>query len=493
MYSEIDTAQLEKAGDYVLSDIELVSFQAADGSNPKRISIRSLVSEVNIYEGLDQKNLSGTVILTDAQNVVGHLPLTGFERIEFKMFTPGTSRGYDFTFDTGHPMFIYKIADRTGVSPRTQMYKLHFCSAEMIQNEQVKVERAFTDTYDNNVLSVFRNELKSKKTMIVEETAGIRKYTSPKIRPFEVIDEFSKNAQSKIFTNAGMMFYETAIGYHFQSIESMLAISNGVARPVQAKYTPKPANIRDSRGNRDVVKEMQTVVKFQINEQFNTLKNLRNGVYNARVITHDNYNKTFSEVDFDYAETYSNSFHTEHDGKGGLQDNKSIMPLFNYKDNKFFSQFPQGTQYMVSTTENVHTDIERVPHEVNLPKRLSQRLAFETMSLTITVPGFTGISVGDLVAFEMPSYEPSGVDNPLDLDPYMSGRYLIKSIRHKIMTTADRHEMILEIFKDSVHTGYPQENVNTLDDRKNKESINVLKYDLDDALLEDTEGDGVFK
>ena len=39
MYSEIDTAQLEKAGDYVLSDIELVSFQAADGSNPKRISI----------------------------------------------------------------------------------------------------------------------------------------------------------------------------------------------------------------------------------------------------------------------------------------------------------------------------------------------------------------------------------------------------------------------------------------------------------------------
>jgi len=493
MYSEIDTAQLEKAGDYVLSDVELVSFQAADGSKPKRISIRSLISEVNIYEALDQKNLSGTVILTDAQNVIGHLPLTGFERIEFKMFTPGTSRVYDFTFETGHPMFIYKIADRTGVSPRTQMYKLHFCSSEMIVNEQVKVERAFTDTYDNNVISVFRNELKSTKTLIVEETAGIRKYTSPKVRPFEAIDEFSKNAESKKFISVGMMFYETAIGYHFQSIESMLAISNGVARPVQAKYTPKPANIRDGRGNRDVVKEMQTVVNFQINEQFNTLKNLRNGVYNARVVTHDNYNKTFTEVDFDYATQYGKSFHTEHDGSGGIQDSKSIMPIFNYKDNKFFSQYPQGTQYMVSTTNNVHTDIERVPHENILPRRLSQRLAFETMSLTITVPGFTGISVGDLIAFEMPSYEPSGVDNPLDLDPYMSGRYLIKSIRHKIMTTADRHEMILEIFKDSVHTGYPQENVNTLDDRKNKESINVLKYDLDDALLEDTEGDGVFK
>ena len=87
MYSEINTDQLGQAGEYVLSDVELVSFQAADGQRPKRISIRSLVSEVNVYEALDQKNLSGTVILTDAQNVIGHLPLTGFERIEFKLFT----------------------------------------------------------------------------------------------------------------------------------------------------------------------------------------------------------------------------------------------------------------------------------------------------------------------------------------------------------------------------------------------------------------------
>ena len=114
------------------------------------------------------------------------------------------------------------------------------------------------------------------------------------------------------------------------------------------------------------------------------------------------------------------------------------------------------------------------------------------MSLTITVPGFTGVSVGDLIAFEMPSYEPSGVDNPLDLDPYMSGRYLVKAIRHKVQTAADKHEMVLDICKDSVYTGYPQENINTLDTRENQESVNVLKYDLDDTLLDNT-NEGVFK
>ena len=53
--------------------------------------------------------------------------------------------------------------------------------------------------------------------------------------------------------------------------------------------------------------------------------------------------------------------------------------------------------------------------------------------------------------------------------------------------------MVIDIVKDSVHTGYPQENINTLDTRENAEAINILKYDLDDALLENTEGDGVFK
>ena len=42
MYSEINTEQLKLPGQYSLSDVVLVSYQASGGStNPKRISIRS--------------------------------------------------------------------------------------------------------------------------------------------------------------------------------------------------------------------------------------------------------------------------------------------------------------------------------------------------------------------------------------------------------------------------------------------------------------------
>ena len=142
MYSEINTDELKSAGQYSLSDVTLVSYQSAAGtSNPKRISIRSLVTEINIYESIDSKCLSGNIVVTDAQNIPNHLPLTGLERVEFKLFTPGTSRAFDFTPETGHPMHIYKISDRIGLNPRAQGYILHFCSREMITNEQVRIQR----------------------------------------------------------------------------------------------------------------------------------------------------------------------------------------------------------------------------------------------------------------------------------------------------------------------------------------------------------------
>ena len=143
MYSQIDTSKLTRAGRFLLDDIVLVSYQSADGSNKnaKSISIKTQVLEIDIYESLDGTGLSGSVVVADGQSVISHLPLTGYERIEFKLYTPGTSRGYDFTSVTGHPMFIYKISNRTPLTPRSQIYVLHFCSREMIDNEMIRVNK----------------------------------------------------------------------------------------------------------------------------------------------------------------------------------------------------------------------------------------------------------------------------------------------------------------------------------------------------------------
>ena len=114
MYSQIDKDTLTKAGRFQLDDITLVSYQSADGSNKnaKAISIKTQVLEINLYESLEGPGLSGNVVVADAQAVISHLPLTGYERIEFRLYTPGVGKGYDFSAATGHPMYIYKsLAD----------------------------------------------------------------------------------------------------------------------------------------------------------------------------------------------------------------------------------------------------------------------------------------------------------------------------------------------------------------------------------------------
>ena len=99
MIGSLDPNLIEKAGDYKLSQqVNLISYNSAGADNdPARINIRSLITEFNIYEHIENNTLSGNITLTDATNVLAELPLTGFERLEFKFNTPGTAKGFDFS------------------------------------------------------------------------------------------------------------------------------------------------------------------------------------------------------------------------------------------------------------------------------------------------------------------------------------------------------------------------------------------------------------
>lgn len=341
---------------------------------------------------------------------------------------------------------------------------------------------------DQMIMNIFRQDLESNKTLIVEETKGTRKYIPTGLRPFEFIDGLCNNAESGRFANAGFLFYEDSTGYRFRSLENMLAITDGSARPAVARFEKKPRSVKGGTGITNIIQEMQTVNSFSIDNQYDTIKNLRNGVFASRTITHNLMDKTYSINDYDYNMEFENNYHTEHDGNGGKTDDKSMAPMINYHG-KQFSDYSEAAVYLKSTTSKIHNDFESSSGN-NMAKRLSQRLAFASMQVSLTARGFTGLSAGDVVALEIPSYEPPGVDNPLDNDPYMSGRYLVKKIRHRVDTAKDSHTMAIQCVKDAVRTPYPVETIDTFTNRENTDATNVLQYDLDDALVnEASKGD----
>ena len=495
MYSAIDTTALKRPGDFSLSEVILTSYQSEGAnSNPKKISVTTLVTELNIYESIHNKTLSGSLVLIDATNVVAALPLTGFERIEFRLFTPSISRGFDFTEKSGHPMYIYRIGQRQGMNPRVQTYILYFTSKEMIRNEQVKATKSYTGQISNIVTELLRDPdlLDTEKDVFVEETKGVHKYVIPTERPFDVIEFLSLEARSKKYHNPGMQLYETSFGFNFKSMESMLAITDSQARPVVARFEPKPASIRVD-GNRDILQEMKIASTFTIKDQYNTLKNLRNGVFASVITQYDAFNKTHKDIIFDYNKEYELANHTEHSADGGRTDDKGILPLVNM-GGKLMSDYHHGTQYLRSDTTNLHNDIETSPTSEIVLKRLSSKLAFETFKLELTVPGFTGLSAGELIAFDMPSYTAISDTNPLDHDPYMSGRYLVSGIRHIVSILNGKHQMVLECIKDSVKRPYPEELNDTFTGKEKADRGIIDQYTLDETLIaNDTNSNNVFK
>ena len=468
--------KVDRPGAFELSDVILISYQSFDGAGtPKRLSIRSLVQEISIYESLDGKFLSGDMTLLDGTNAIQTLPITGFERVEFFFRTPGTNKGFDFSVKTGHPMFVYSLKNRSGVNPRSQIYTLKFVSTEAIRNHQTRISQAFTGQIDQMVTDICYNYLKTKKDLMVEDTKSNHKFVMPRLKPTKAIEQLRKNARSLHYENSGFLFFENGDGFNFKSYEGLFCKKDGSPRPVKAHYSPKIKNIGE-----DPVYALQSVENFTILQQFDTLNNTANGVYASRLITHDLYNKTFEELDFDYNKEYGKQNHLEQDANGNKRSDNGILPFFNYDNGDTFGNKSEGKIYYQSETKKIHNTHELPESKDILQKRISQHIATNSLIIEITAPGTTELRVGDIVNFTLPKYAPFSKEDPKDNDKYLSGRYLISAARHHVSTLNKRHTLALELIKDSFNVSLPMEDNELFTNNELQDGSPYRSSDIDD-------------
>ena len=76
---------IEFAGDYDCKHIFLHDHHG------DRTDIMQVVDELNIYESIYKNALTGSIVITDAQNLISKLEIQGIERISFTIRTPGTN------------------------------------------------------------------------------------------------------------------------------------------------------------------------------------------------------------------------------------------------------------------------------------------------------------------------------------------------------------------------------------------------------------------
>ena len=480
MYSQLNSNELKKAGDYVLSQISIISKESFDGSSAaKKIDITSLVVEINIYEDIDEKNLTGQVVISDSTGLPNNLPLTGNELLQFKLGTPGSDRWFDFQ---KNPMVIYKIGQRTVKNPRSQFYILYFCSMEQITNQTVKVQRSFEGSVDNMIGKVCQGELGTGKDIFIEKTRGNRKFVIPRWDPYKTISFLCNNAQSVQFQSTGYKFYETSLGFHCRSYESMMAVGVDAARPVNGAFKQQMIGT----DGLNVVKQMQTISSYTILENFNTMKLLATGALASRVLKTDLFNKTFKNTDFDYVKNYEKAHHLEH-ANGSREHMKKIVPEYPFRDGKMLSEFPDGTFYHTSDTSKVYEDVNGIAYENvddgdKLSKRISQDICLDSFKIRIDVPGYTGLSAGELITIDLPRYEAVSAGDK-DRDTQLSGRYLVSKIAHQIKPGASYHSMSIEALKDSVMVPYYSSVIDTEPKLVDKKGEIYYQESIDDGIF----------
>jgi len=483
---------IDFAGDYNLNGV-IIQNHAGTGGNLGEggVNIQSLVQELNIYEGINQSSVYGTLVIVDSLNLIANLPLQGTERLFFKLSTPGASDAehiIDASEETGHPFYVYKISNKQQTSQGTQVYTIHFCSREFLRNIRTKVSKAYEGKLSDMVQEIVAEKegLDSRKTLYYEETGNSDKFVMPNITPFKAIGMIAKKSLPKHGDGVGYYFYETTKGFFFQSWESMCAAKANIERDPIQQFFYMPQNITDEKIDEPKeIHDLKSVEEYKFVNTFHDAAAAQAlGTYGHRVISHNLFTKDFLITDYNYHEQFNSTIHADYTndvGKGGTKPAIRGNPVD--FDNFNVSDYAESMVTLSPTTQFLHNEeTGSFGTDVNDDGRLegvrnAQRMQVEAgTTIQMTIKGQTYIQPGNIIDFAIRPVEPEGLTaDKKNYDPQYSGRYIVCKVRHRV--TKSDYKMVLEVKKDSVREPHIGETIKTFLGTANNENTQYKKID----------------
>ena len=451
----------ERVGEFEIYDISLIgpSIRTADGEiQVKKLSIVSMYSTFNIFEDLYSNFLTGSIVITDATNLIGEFPIVGDEKVEIIFRSINT------------PVSIISIMRVTGISEMaranelTNIYTLHLTSEIAIRSEKQKLSRSFPKgnvhrivkticedylnmTYDITVNYIQKGDYRIKdkeadKSYFSLESAStnLEKYVAPYSSPMKIINTLCKRS----FNQDGSLyfFYEDVDQFHFMSLEERL---RRLKDKPATRFVYFPANATSNIPLRLNIGAWSTVYDYRIKEKFDVLKNMANGMYSSEI--------TFVDPEKRIANT--NRYYYQKDAK-----------KYNHVPNKYLLTSSQSdllhneqmeAPRTVKGMMTFHIGDEpsgdfTIHNDQYIQRRMSMVAQMQGLTLELEIPGDTSgrVSVGQLIEFYIPTLDEN---DEVIADPILSGKYLVTRIRH-LVGRAEKYTMIIEIVSDTLNSSH---------------------------------------
>lgn len=368
---------------------------------------------IEIYESIFENVIYGAVTLADSGGLHQLFPVIGEETLTVRFRSDAESKEFSKVFR------VYKMTDFTKATDTMMNYTLHFVSAEFVENEKLRIHRAFKNVLVEDIADDMFKLLGSDKKIDFDKTQNRQQIIVADMKPLQTINMMLSYAQSQTFPGSFYMFYENRDGFKFTTIDS-LYMQKEVAQYEQlVKVQDLPVGKTAIYGYND----------YTFTTKFDQLNSISRGMYQTSAIGVDLITKSFSKTSFNYSSDFEKLTHIE---DGARLMSSSFVDTDSQQFKSINSRsLREKSQYFKSKNDTTYTFSKTL--EDTLPQRISQFLQANFVTLNLNTYGNSDIKAGDIIKVILPStaYKEKN-RSELDAERY-TGRYLIRDIKHKIV------------------------------------------------------------
>ena len=532
-------------GDFELQTLELTS-PHRHGS----VILKAAWSDFNIYEDIFGNYLTGNIQIVDGVGLMESVPIIGEETIHIQVKTkgidrqrnqeviPGPFQGSENEGLINLKFRVVKLHDPTKLNDGMMTYRLDFVSEEAILNLKQKVRKSALDptTLEPRKISDIVKSLytqffkrgRSAKKLFVEPTKNLTDLIIPNQTPFKAFNFLASRSVSagKHAIGSSFVFYESIRGFFFVSMETLMAgggtgystiegsegspeelVYTAPEDPVKETYVVQPKRMSAQKDEaKNVAIEMTAVDSYKFSSNFDVLKNLSNGMYANRLLTHDLVRMKYDTLDFNLIEPDGEQIKINEDGATEVvefltkaADAKGFGDDFTHlgegklatekqdalgSPESTISFYPTNFAHDVRFPEDlgaqgvkgeVKANLNIIPNRVEqwMQSRIVQGQQAVNIKLNIRAPGLSTRAVGDLIEFKLPTTYLEDRDGVTQSQhhTYLSGYYLITKLRHHF--TREKYVIEFEAIKDSLKVPLGKDRTVTTQDTRPVATVNT--------------------
>jgi len=388
----------------------------------KTASLVNGIIRLTYFESILQDSIKASIVFGDAGNTVDEksavegLPIVGTEDFKLEMKDNNDE----------------KIKVNMVVNSMTPLYEdgsknvinLSLVSEEFLRNEmgESRCRARFNGNISDNIERIFKDRLKTKKPLDIERTSNDYNFLGNGRKPYYILNILSKQSipEGGEDGSAGFLFFETADGYQFKSIDKLF--------DKQQKKSYIFNNSSDAKEGIPAGYDGK-ILQHQADSSINVQSKMNMGAYKTKLVMFDPYNCKYV-VDEKTADEAVEKKKVKLAGKG--------LPVFNEKFKTPTKDFTRTTFMMIdsgtlpsgATEEQIkenQKDNFKAAQTLNQAIRRYNQL-FSSM-MQITIAGDFSLHAGDVIFVDIFSVKGEKDDT---VNKESGGLYIIADLCHYV-------------------------------------------------------------